>query len=561
MDKVNKLKKYRRSVKRSIGQLHDIKKRMLQKAKRLKKDIRRNTDNSDTDAYSDCEIDLAQLQSNDTKDDEFDKFVQDRLKHIQIYNRVMNNLKRKPPVEVVKDVVAKRRKIRKKKSVMTTEDTSPNNANTVHADHNTNKCDCHLPLHLKYAEHGFTQTEMLYPLIKKLHENDILDDFLNMMQVIASGVVKTRNIPLLALLDRTNLQKCSTTTRMKYFPETMELWQVVRRTCKYSGLLLFSGLKHGGQVTTNLCDKGKYNPQTASVNFAVPHWQTLANNEVEIPKYLHPGMIGKSFDLVDKEKEYVLEFDAKSVARGLKPDQVGDINLWGYEGPPNLKQVKMHLEKELHDLEIFQDLDVVDSATMKQLPHLLTNVSNRIKEVRFLKRGHKVLKLKLIKMSQSHPKTEKRFNNALGTVKGTIYQCDNWINRALQFNLKLCGIMASLNHSDGNFIASTSTNIDSLHNVRILNQPQYIQRNINLQLHPQFVKQRTNMWFRLRKKSYVTGSTLFNALGLSTLQNQKKHFREFVLDMAKPSVDEETQKRLQHGIDNEVQNYNSYYEI
>ena len=539
--------RYRNTVKKSIKQLKEIKTRMLKKAKKLKKQVRRNTDDSDTEGYSDCELNLTQLKSNPNDEKQFQQFVEDKVRHLQVYNRVMNNLKRKSSVLEV-NIPQKKRKVNNKQ-VMDSEFSSQHYEDD---GHDTNECDCHLPLHLKYAESAFTNYEMLYPLIKKLFRNNILDDFINMMQVIANGIVKTRNIPLLALLDRTNLEKCVTTTKMKYFHETMELWQVVRRTCKYSGLLLFSGLKHGGQVTRNVCEKGKYNPKTASINFAVPHWQTLANNELEIPKYLHPGIIDKSFELLDNKKEYVLEFDAKSVARGLKPDQVGDINLWGYEGPPNLKEVRNQLEKEVDELENLQNLEHLHQENLKRLPSILTNVSNRIKQVRYLKRGHKVLKMKLLKMSESHPKTEKRFNNALGTVKATIYQCDNWINRALKFNLTLCEIMASINNNEGNFIATNVTNLDSLSNVRILNQPMYINSNVKLELQPQFVKQRTELWFKLRKKSYVTGSTCFNALGLSTLKNQRKHFREFVLDLQKEPFDTETQKRLQHGIDNEV---------
>jgi hypothetical protein len=37
-------------------------------------------------------------------------------------------------------------------------------------------------------------------------------------------------------------------------------------------------------------------------------------------------------------------------------------------------------------------------------------------------------------------------------------------------------------------------------------------------------KQRTDRWLQLRKKSRVTGSTLFRALGLATLREQQEHF-------------------------------------
>ena len=39
----------------------------------------------------------------------------------------------------------------------------------------------------------------------------------------------------------------------------------------------------------------------------------------------------------------------------------------------------------------------------------------------------------------------------------------------------------------------------------------------------QFIKQRSDKWFDLRKKYRVTGSTLNSAIGLDTLQKQKEH--------------------------------------
>lgn len=418
--------------------------------------------------------------------------------------------------------------------------------------HNEDLCTCHLPDRLHYAEHLLTDKNMLIPLIKILDKNNILDDFIGLIQLLSCDMLYARNLPLLCALDRSNFERLQSTTNMSYFPETLEFWQVVRRTCKGAGLLLFSGLKHAGHVSNKQCSKSYYDPKTASINFAVPHWQTLANNEIEISKYIQPGIIKESFKLLDPTRQYILEFDAKSVSRGLQPNGIGDINLWGHEGPPNLQTVKQQLHHELDTINEIENMKKITKHELHKLNGLLQTITCRIKEVRQMRKGHQMLKLRLIKMSQSHPKNERRFNTALGSVKGTIYQCDNWIDRALKCNLHICKLLAHIHHNDSKFFEDAHVNLEDVSNVKFLNEPDYITSSIDLKLHPQFIKQRTTLWHEMRNMALVTGSTCYNALGLSTLKEQKKHFRKFILDVSEPSFDEQTLTRLQHGIDNEV---------
>ena len=50
------------------------------------------------------------------------------------------------------------------------------------------------------------------------------------------------------------------------------------------------------------------------------------------------GIIEESIGLVDKGKEYVLALDGKQTSPRLLNDTEGDVNLWGYEGPPTLAE-------------------------------------------------------------------------------------------------------------------------------------------------------------------------------------------------------------------------------
>ena len=77
-------------------------------------------------------------------------------------------------------------------------------------------------------------------------------------------------------------------------------------------------------------------------------------------------------------------------------------------------------------------------------------------------------------------------------------------------------------------------------------------QHINLKHSPQFVKQRTEEWFRMWQKSVVTASSAYTAIGMCTLQEQKLHHSTYVMKNDPPVPDEITQKKIKHGSDNEV---------
>ena len=103
-------------------------------------------------------------------------------------------------------------------------------------------------------------------------------------------------------------------------------------------LRLFSSDKHQGRVNSGECERSKYHPQKGSFNFAVPDEKLLRKSKTGLPKCVKCGIIQESIGLVDKEKEYVLALDGKQASSGLLNDTEGDVNLWGYEGPPTLEE-------------------------------------------------------------------------------------------------------------------------------------------------------------------------------------------------------------------------------
>ena len=66
--------------------------------------------------------------------------------------------------------------------------------------------------------------------------------------------------------------------------------------------------------------------------------KVLRKSKTGLPNVIACGIIEDSVKLLDKDKEFVLSLDGKQLIPGLTNDTEGDINLWGYEEPPTLKE-------------------------------------------------------------------------------------------------------------------------------------------------------------------------------------------------------------------------------
>ena len=67
-----------------------------------------------------------------------------------------------------------------------------------------------------------------------------------------------------------------------------------------------------------------------------------------------------------------------------------------------------------------------------------------------------------------------------------------------------------------------------------------------------YVAQRSLAWFEIRKIAKVTGSTIYNALGLGKFKFQLEHFDNVTFNKPKTEHSSEVNLRLQHGTENEV---------
>ena len=144
------------------------------------------------------------------------------------------------------------------------------------------------------------------------------------------------------------LQSLQSTTQMRYRADMCLFWESVLSVGGPKLLRLFASDKHFGTVNSNICDKSKYHPALGNFNFAVPDERILRKSKTFIPKEIKCGIIDNSLCLLDPNKEYIISFDGKQAGLGLRKECEGDVNLWGFEGPTNIRRNEL-VEKELNN--------------------------------------------------------------------------------------------------------------------------------------------------------------------------------------------------------------------
>ena len=291
----------------------------------------------------------------------------------------------------------------------------------------------------------------------------------------------------------------------------------------------------------------------------MPDEHILRKSKTEIPKDVECGIIEESFGILEKEKEFILSLDGKQVGQGLKEDGVGDVNLWGFEGPPSLKETLTHLRNESNNIlgmadKVFdqEDKHSIDPEVVKDLKFVVQTLSYHIKHLREAKVRHEILRSSFKKKITKFPDQGSRYKLAFSDIDAFIAKADMVIKDILAINVKWCLLMASINRNTQCFLSSGDVDMEQQRNYRILLKPNAIEARYPgfLDSNPEYVQQRTPEWFAIRRQSRITGSSMHNALGFRTLKAQKDHYDEFVLGNV--HTISPTPPAMMHGMRNEV---------
>ena len=409
-------------------------------------------------------------------------------------------------------------------------------------------------------------SNFLQQFLEKLHSANQLEDFNKLATHLCDGRIPHENLAWKSALQIGRYFSCSTTTLMRYDPECVEFYACLYMLFGNSVLNVLRGPGHFSDVVTQSCGKGKFDPTTSKVNFAVPSLRVLQNVNTTYPKTIRPGLINYTLDCAQKDasegKQFVLSFDGKKIAQGVSGSDKGDVNLWGNEIPPVLGE-KLNLEKALTSCSVLSNKitqfpkDAKHSTKeqhIKNIQKVAKINSLRLKRLRKREFGEHLLERKLLRLKANNPDKKSNYEYALSFVVANTYKLQSCSRRALQFNLDLFKLLANLNNVRHWIPETQHVFLQNQPNYFSLLPPERLSHLLDLEDRNHFrsVKQRSDEWYNLRKKSRLTGSTMYKALGLDTLRAQKEHFDVYVKGKQPKPILPQVQEMMNYGTENEI---------
>ena len=159
---------------------------------------------------------------------------------------------------------------------------------------------------------------------------------------------------------------------------------------------------------------------------------------------------------------------------------------------------------------------------LQRVVHLSTL---RIKRLRGRITGSFYLWKRLIEKCGNNQELQYKHRRQMSTLNQNTAECKSVVRRLLEVNMKATEIMAAIYSNTDVHIGERAHHItlkEHANNFQLL-PPEIVQYVLNLDtdMNIQFVKQRSEKWFQIRKQARVTGSTLNAALDFDTLQKQK----------------------------------------
>ena len=253
--------------------------------------------------------------------------------------------------------------------------------------------------------------------------------------------------------------------------------------------------------------------------------------------------------MIRDHQDIVLMADCKRVSKGLKSENMGDINLWGHEHPPTLQQRLDQMHEECSYLRgRLQSLpyDCVFQLHI-DLKYFLQLVTTKIRDICMTKLQER---RRLMNYKKCNPDPAFKAS-AKGACKAHIYECKTFITNALQLNQSICRSMSLLQNT-GCCFKPQNTNLQNMLNVRRLHPPEYVAQHTTVHHHPEWFKQLSPQWRYLRSKAHITSSTAYNALGFRGLTQLRYHFCEYIYKKGPTPVDASTEQCMRHGREHEV---------
>ena len=283
---------------------------------------------------------------------------------------------------------------------------------------------------------------------------------------------------------------------------------------------------HFSELVMENVEKGYFDPNTARINLPIPSVTTLRSLSTCYAKEVPVGIVEQTLDIAGggsrKGSQYILSFDGKLVAKGFKGETYSDINLWEIEKPISVDCALKLLKRNISTAE-----DICRNLKPKKIFHvvqslhsLLNQISCRIKTLCSQIAGEHQLRLKIVRMVHNEGLDNKQkysYRMQLSFLNEHSVRCDSAIGRYLQLNGRILKILSHLQKNSDVFSSQKPVELHLQDNAHFLFPPEHLCAYFNLDLleNTDIIKQRSEKWFNVQKKAKVTGSTMYNALGLS----------------------------------------------
>lgn len=378
-------------------------------------------------------------------------------------------------------------------------------------------------------------------------------------------MVPTKNFPLdniafLLFLDIVDRYDILTTSEMRYIrPETKQFWEVGYRLFKGKFLRFMAGPKNTGNVTEGLEKLGSCQASKSKMNFAVPSLTTLGKQKL-VP--IEPGILNETIESLSKcitSKVIKIGVDGKKIARG-KGTKMGDIDCWGFEQEPNLKERLARFEEEQalinSSLRLTIEFDesgitVIPLTSSEDILHMITNIvvmlSKRVSDLRIslVKVNLSIEKFKTLGDQIAKTWTKSKYVPLISSLKVSKYEMERSVEQALCFINQFCYLCATLNGKQSDYCLDGKLDIST--------HPKYHQLKSNISSADlRYVKQKSDLWFEERKKAKVSESSCNIALGLGKLKQQQAHFDKVVLGKIEETFTDEQRANMDYGTRHEI---------
>ena len=406
-----------------------------------------------------------------------------------------------------------------------------------------------------------TLTELAPTVLSELKKYELEESFLHFFREVADKKFPLTNIAFLLWLDVVNWYKHDVTSSMRYMEQTKKFWKLGWRHFGGKFVRFMTGFKNTSDILSGESTKGECKPENSDINFVIPSLDVLRNYTPygTDAKPREPGIYVDVIESVSSALEGTsacLTFDGKKLKQGLT-ERYGDIDILGFENGPSLNQRKMNVEIEQQNLAIqieilkhedgskeIRNLSCEINAVMKQtLMRSIVYLSKNVQNVRKIRTQKEYAKTKFLDQGGTDWRQSK-FVYVISAINAFLYEIGNFLTKYLEVLDTICLHIAALNKSNELYQTGKFVNLSS--------QPNCVELPENDETdNTRLIKQRTEKWHSIRKEALVSGSTIYQALGLDTLKRQKEHFDKVVCDMPEQPKSDEVQRAMQYGTDNE----------